>query len=185
MLQAIAEHYGHLFGPLRLLGSYLFLAGFASGASLIVTWFLLPALWGRLPRDQGRAFAVGAEASIGKPMGAGIIFVPVFAAVMLLTVPATWPHLTLIGCVLASMAVGFLDDRKRGGFSEYTLGAFDLVISVLVIGIFSAYMLYDLKQIIDGGETNYISATLGLYLSLFNVFQSLLALLGIFGGERD
>jgi modulator of FtsH protease len=60
-----------------------------------------------------------------------------------------------------------------------------LVISVMAIGIFSAYMLYDLKQIIDGGETNYISATLALYLDIFNVFQSLLALLGIMGGERD
>ena len=60
-----------------------------------------------------------------------------------------------------------------------------LAISVAAIGIFSAYMLYDLKQIMDGGETNYISATLALYLDLFNVFQSLLALLGIFGGERD
>jgi modulator of FtsH protease len=59
------------------------------------------------------------------------------------------------------------------------------VISVMCIGIFSAYMLYDLKQIIDGGETNYISATLALYMDIFNVFQSLLALLGIFGGERD
>jgi modulator of FtsH protease len=60
-----------------------------------------------------------------------------------------------------------------------------LVISVLAIAIFSAYMLYDIKQIIDGGETNYISATLALYLDIINVFQSLLALLGIFGGERD
>jgi modulator of FtsH protease len=60
-----------------------------------------------------------------------------------------------------------------------------IVISMLAIGIFSAFILYDLKRIIDGGETNYITATLGLYLSLFNVFQSLLALLGIFGGERD
>jgi modulator of FtsH protease len=60
-----------------------------------------------------------------------------------------------------------------------------MVISMLAIGIFSAYMLYDLKQIIDGGETNYISATLALYLDIFNVFQSLLALLGIAGGERD
>ncbi len=60
-----------------------------------------------------------------------------------------------------------------------------LVISVLVIVIFSAYMLYDLKRIVDGGETNYISATLALYLDVYNVFQSLLALLGIFGGERD
>ena len=60
-----------------------------------------------------------------------------------------------------------------------------MAISVAAMGIFSAYMLYDIKQIIDGGETNYISATLALYLDLFNVFQSLLALLGIMGGERD
>ena len=60
-----------------------------------------------------------------------------------------------------------------------------MVISMAAIGIFSAYMLYDIKQIIDGGETNYISATLALYLDIFNVFQSLLALLGIFGGDTD
>jgi modulator of FtsH protease len=60
-----------------------------------------------------------------------------------------------------------------------------MAVSVAAIGIFSAYMLYDLKRILDGGETNYISATLSLYLDMFNVFQSLLALLGIFGGERD
>jgi modulator of FtsH protease len=60
-----------------------------------------------------------------------------------------------------------------------------LTLSVVCIGLFSAFMVYDLKRIIDGGETNYISATLALYLDLYNVFQSLLALLGIFGGERD
>jgi len=59
-----------------------------------------------------------------------------------------------------------------------------LVISTLVIGVFSLYMLYDLKRIIDGGETNYISATLALYLDIFNVFQGLLALLGL-GGSSD
>ena len=59
-----------------------------------------------------------------------------------------------------------------------------MVISVLAIGIFSAFMLYDLKRIVDGGETNYISATLSLYLSIMNVFQALLALLGL-GGERE
>jgi len=58
-------------------------------------------------------------------------------------------------------------------------------ISTLAIGIFSAYMLYDIKQVIDGGETNYISATLAIYLDLINIFQSLLSLLGIFGGEKD
>jgi len=60
-----------------------------------------------------------------------------------------------------------------------------MALSTLAIIIFSAYMLFDLKQIIDGGETNYISATLALYLDIFNVFQSLLALLGIMGGDRE
>ena len=60
-----------------------------------------------------------------------------------------------------------------------------MAISVAAIGVFSAYMLYDLKRIVDGGETNYISATLALYLDIMNVFQGMLALLGIAGGERD
>ncbi len=58
-----------------------------------------------------------------------------------------------------------------------------LVISTLAIGVFSLFMLYDLKRIIDGGETNYISATLALYLDVFNVFQSLLVILGITSGD--
>jgi len=60
-----------------------------------------------------------------------------------------------------------------------------ITLSVLVIGIFSAFILYDLKRVKDGLETNYITATLGIYLSVYNVFQALLSLLGIFGGERD
>ena len=60
-----------------------------------------------------------------------------------------------------------------------------IALSVLVIGISSAFILYDLKRVKDGEETNYISATLGVYLSLYNIFANLLALLGIFGGERE
>ena len=60
-----------------------------------------------------------------------------------------------------------------------------MVLSMMAIAIFSAYMLYDIKQIIDGGETNYITATLAIYMDLINIFQSLLALLGLMGGERD
>jgi FtsH-binding integral membrane protein len=61
--------------------------------------------------------------------------------------------------------------------------ALTLTILVLCLGIFSAFMLYDINRIVTGGETNYISATLGLYLSIFNVFQSLLSLLGIFNSS--
>lgn len=65
------------------------------------------------------------------------------------------------------------------------LPALYLVVSVLAIVIFSAYILFDVQQIINGGETNYISATLAIYLDIYNIFSNLLALLGIFGGERD
>jgi len=60
-----------------------------------------------------------------------------------------------------------------------------ITLSVLAIGIFSAFILYDLKRVQDGQETNYITATLGVYLSLYNVFSSMLVLLGIGGGERE
>jgi len=58
-----------------------------------------------------------------------------------------------------------------------------ITISVIAIGIFSAFILHDLKRVKDGEETNYISATLGVYLSLYNVFQSLLSILGIAGSS--
>ena len=60
-----------------------------------------------------------------------------------------------------------------------------LTISVLAIVIFSAFMLYDVQRVINGGETNYVSATLAIYLDVYNVFTNLLAILGIFGGNRD
>ena len=60
-----------------------------------------------------------------------------------------------------------------------------ITLSMLAIGIFSFFILYDLKRVQDGEETNYITATLGVYLSVYNIFSSLLAMLGIFGGERE
>jgi modulator of FtsH protease len=60
-----------------------------------------------------------------------------------------------------------------------------ITLSVIAIGIFSAFILYDLKRVQDGLETNYITATLGVYLSLYNVFQSLLAVFGLTGGREE
>jgi FtsH-binding integral membrane protein len=69
-------------------------------------------------------------------------------------------------------------------FAFLQLPGLYIALAMLGIVIFSAFMLYDLQRIINGGETNYITATLALYLDLFNVFQNLLALLGI-GGSSD
>lgn len=65
------------------------------------------------------------------------------------------------------------------------LPALHLTILVLVIAVFSAFILYDVQRIVNGGETNYVSATLAIYLSVYNIFSSLLQLLGIVGGDRE
>jgi modulator of FtsH protease len=63
--------------------------------------------------------------------------------------------------------------------------ALALTISTLVIVVFSLFLLYDLNRIVRGGETNYVMATTGVYLSLLNIFSSLLHLLLALGGDRD
>jgi modulator of FtsH protease len=63
--------------------------------------------------------------------------------------------------------------------------ALTLTVSALAILIFSAFILVDLQRIVQGGETNYVTATLGVYLSVYNVFANLLMILGIFGGDRE
>jgi modulator of FtsH protease len=84
-----------------------------------------------------------------------------------------WLFAGVVVLLLASVANIFLG-----------MSALAIVISVMAIGIFSAFILYDVQRIVNGGETNYISATLSLYLNVYNIFTSLLSLLGL-GGSRD
>jgi modulator of FtsH protease len=60
-----------------------------------------------------------------------------------------------------------------------------MTISALVILLFSGYILYDISQIVHGGETNYVMATLKIYLDIYNIFVNLLNLLLAFSGQRD
>ncbi|HRO59548.1 MAG TPA: Bax inhibitor-1/YccA family protein [Burkholderiaceae bacterium] len=60
-----------------------------------------------------------------------------------------------------------------------------LTVSSLAVLIFSAFILVDVQRIIRGGETNYVTATLSIYLSVYNIFSNLLVLLGVFGGSDD
>jgi modulator of FtsH protease len=84
-----------------------------------------------------------------------------------------WLFMGVIVLILASVANIWLH-----------LPALMLTVSVLAIVIFSAYMLFDVQRVVNGGETNYVTATLAIYLDLYNVFVNLLAILGIFGGRR-
>ena len=63
--------------------------------------------------------------------------------------------------------------------------ALALTISSLVIVVFSLFLLYDLSRIVNGGETNYVIATTGVYMSLFNIFANLLQVLMALTGDRD
>ena len=67
----------------------------------------------------------------------------------------------------------------------FQIPALSLALSAIAILIFSGFILFDVSRIIHGGETNYVMATLGLYLSIFNIFQNLLHLLMSFTGQRD
>ncbi|PIV14737.1 MAG: hypothetical protein COS43_06030 [Gallionellales bacterium CG03_land_8_20_14_0_80_55_15] len=80
----------------------------------------------------------------------------------------------LIMLVIASLANLF-----------FQVPVMSLVISAIAVLIFSAYILYDVSQIINGGETNYVMATMGLYLDIYNIFVNLLSLLMAFSGEKD
>ncbi len=116
-------------GPLRLLTSYFFLAGLGTAAGAILTWWLLPRFWHLLPTDKGREYAVDAQKSIGKPVSAGLIFIPVFILISFLVVPFDWRFLETLVCVALAMLVGFLDDLSESGWSEYRLAAIDLCIA--------------------------------------------------------
>ncbi|MEC4721433.1 Bax inhibitor-1/YccA family protein [Noviherbaspirillum sp. CPCC 100848] len=85
-----------------------------------------------------------------------------------------WLFVGVLVLIVAALANIFLQ-----------MTALYLVISVMAIVIFSAYILHDVQRVINGGETNYISATLAIYLDVYNIFSNLLALLGFAGGSRD
>lgn len=67
----------------------------------------------------------------------------------------------------------------------FQIPALSLTVSAVAVMIFSGYILYDISQIVNGGETNYISATLRVYLDVYNIFVHLLNLLMMLGGRRD
>jgi len=131
VLYDLGLYYAEVAGPFRLLSSYIFLAGLGTALGAFVTWWVLPRYWHLLPTDKGREYAIDAEKSIGKPMSAGVIFIPIFVILCLLTVPFDWRFAGILACVTVAMIVGFMDDRSIGGWSEYRLGAIDLVIAFM------------------------------------------------------
>jgi modulator of FtsH protease len=67
----------------------------------------------------------------------------------------------------------------------FQIPALSLALSGIAVLLFSAYILYDVSRIVNGGETNYVMATMSLFLNVYNIFVSLLNLLLAFSGNRE
>ena len=145
---------------------------FLLGMTFLLGWFLGPLLSFALALKNGPQL-IGLAAS-----GTGIVLF-VMAAIATTTrrdfsFMGKFLFVGMIVLLLAIVANMFLQ-----------IPALALTISALVVVVFSLFLLHDLSRIVNGGETNYIMATTGVYISLFNVFANLLQLLMALSGERD
>jgi modulator of FtsH protease len=162
---------GLMFGVSALRNSVWGIAALL-GFTFVAGFFLGPILQVALHLKNG-AQLVGMAAG-----GTGIIF---FSLATIATVTkkdfsfmGKFLFIGLILLIVASLANLF-----------FQVPALSLTISVVAVLIFSAYILYDVSRIVHGGETNYVMATLGLFLNIYNLFINLLSLLMAFSGERN
>jgi len=161
MMFAVTALRNSIWGVVALLG-FTFVAGVFLGPILQVALHL-----------KNGAQLIGMAAA-----GTGIIF---FSLATLATVTkkdfsfmGKFLFIGLILLIVASLANLF-----------FQIPAMSLTISSIAVLIFSAYILFDVSRIVHGGETNYVMATLGLFLNIYNLFINLLSLLMAFSGERD
>lgn len=178
----------------------------AGHAGIFMMVFLVGAYGLMFAIQANRNSSVGVALLLVFTFFMGIMLAPLLGAVMALSNGFKLIAMAAGGtaAVFAAMAsLGTVIKRDLSGLGKFLfVGAIMLLvaaianvflhlpglmiaISLIAIGIFSAFMLYDVNRIVTGGETNYVSATLNLYLDIYNVFTNLLALLGITGGSSD
>ncbi|MCF7853721.1 MAG: phospho-N-acetylmuramoyl-pentapeptide-transferase [Candidatus Pacebacteria bacterium] len=131
MFHSLAPYLTDLWGPFRLLGSYLVLIGIGIAGAGLTTWLLFPRLWRLLPVDRGRVHAVKATDAQGKPTGAGSLLMLLVVPWLFLLLPWTPKLWGIVACLLACMLTGYLDDRSRSPWGEYFKGSLDLLIAFL------------------------------------------------------
>jgi modulator of FtsH protease len=161
MLFAVSALRNSVWGIVALLG-FTFVAGVFLGPILQVALHL-----------KNGAELVGLAAG-----GTGVIF---FSLATVATVTkkdfsfmGKFLFIGLILLIVASLANLF-----------FQIPALSLTLSAIAVLLFSAYILFDVSRIVNGGETNYLMATLGLYMNVYNLFINLLHLLMAFAGERE
>ena len=141
--------------------------GLGRGASLMCSLGALALVWLVLPRTANSS--------------AGIAVVFAFTGLLGLSLgPILLHYLQMAnGGQIIMQALGAM----VAGMFGVEITAFSLAISAAIVFLMSGFILYDTSRIVNGGETNYILATTGLYLNIYNLFLALLHLLGAFGGD--
>jgi len=170
MLYQLARMLQSVYGPFRLLQSYAVLITLALYTGFLLTVRLLPHTYRFLPKDRGREFTVNAEAAVGKPTGAGSVFITLFAAVCLLFIPMSPSQLAMLFCTWLVMLTGYLDDRSVHSWGEYLKGALDLVLSfgaslILLLVYFKGSITYWLP---------FTSATIAVHPAIFLAVSTLI-----------
>lgn len=132
VLYWLGQQFQDLWGPLRLLQSHLILSALGAILAAIGSGWVLRKWNGVLPTDRGRAHAVDAPDSLGKPTGAGALFIPVTIIIALLVTPWDPYRGLVLLTVLFAMGAGFLDDRSPDAWGRLIKGSIDLVLSIIV-----------------------------------------------------
>ena len=156
--------------------------------------------------EKNRNSGLGVGLLLGFTLFLGLLLGPLFQSVLglkngvqLVMMAAGGTAVTFFGLAgIASVA-----KRDFSGLSKFLMVGFIVIMLAVVVNIFlqapllhlvllgafilfsSAVILWQVNNIVRGGETSYISATLTLYVAIYNIFSSLLQLLGIVGGDRD
>ncbi|HNY17363.1 MAG TPA: phospho-N-acetylmuramoyl-pentapeptide-transferase [Treponemataceae bacterium] len=163
MLYYLASSLQAFFGPFRLFQSYAVLIIIALYAGFFITVFMLPKAYGLLPKDRGREFTINPDAAVGKPTGAGVVFISIFVAITFLFAPLGPTEIAMLVCTWLVMLTGYLDDRSIRSWGEYLKGALDLALSLAA----SAIILY----LYLGGSAHYwlpfTSAHIAVHPALF------------------
>ena len=144
MIFYLGQYLQQFWGPARLLTSYAILIAVAMYTGFFLAYKLIPKFYDRLPHDRGREFTLkdNAEAAKGKPTGAGIVFITIFAIICLLFVPLNITRGAVILLTWLTMLTGYLDDRSTTSWGEYLKGALDLILSLVT----SFVLYYGLKS---------------------------------------
>ena len=171
--------------------------------SLVCSFGALGLIWLVLPRTANSAAGIGVVFAITGLLGFGLG--PILSYYLSLSNGPQLIATSLGGTGIIFLALsGYVLTTKRdfsfmGGFLMVGLiiavlamvaniflqiPALSLALSAAIILVMSGFILFDTSRIINGGETNYINATVSLYLSIYNIFVSLLQILGIFGGDE-